>query len=153
MRTKSVSSVGLNLLALIVYVLLSACNENDPAKKPHEAAELIKSETALMADPERGGAELEQRLTDKVSVDGGLLLVHVTGGFLYVLPATTQWTLQCFAGMSIVFGNSIAGDNSEVTNDVTVSLTVGQIDQKNCDILGPRIGKRLLSMIEQAQKR
>jgi hypothetical protein len=154
MPAKSLGHFGLKSLALTVCVLLCACGENDSAQKANGAEELIKSETALMADPERAGPELERRLTDSVRADGGLLLVHSRGGILYVLPATTPWTLDCFfAGMSIEFGNSITGDNSDTSNDVIVNLTTGQIDQRNCDILGPRIGKRLLAMIEQAEKR
>ena len=136
--------------ALAFCFLLGACDNNDQAKKTNEGSETIKRETALMSDPNRAGPELEKRLAESVSVDGGLLLVH-TALFLYVLPVSTPWTLQCFAGMSIVFGNSVTGDDSNTTNDVTVNLTVGQIDQKNCDVLGPRIGKRLLAILRQDQ--
>jgi hypothetical protein len=64
-----------------------------------------------MADPTRAGPELERRLTESVKVDGDLIMVRAVGA-LYVLPVTTPWTLQCFVGMSIVFGNSVTGDNS-----------------------------------------
>jgi hypothetical protein len=117
--------------ALAFCFLLGACDNNDQAKKANEGSETIKRETALMSDPNRAGPELEKRLAESVSVDGGLLLVHTITGGLYVLPVSTPWTLNCWCGMSIVFGNSVTGDDSNTTNDVTVNLTVGQIDQKN----------------------
>jgi hypothetical protein len=96
----------------------------------------------------RAGPELDRRLAERVSVDGGLLLVR-TGTFLYVLPVTTPWTIQCFVGMSIVFGNSVSGDNSNTNNDVTVNLASGVVDPENCEVLAPRIGKRLLAILGQ----
>jgi hypothetical protein len=108
----------------------------------------------------RAGPELEKRLAQRVRVDSGLLLVEA--GFspsLYVLPLSTPWTLQCTDGMTIVFGNSVKhevsrGDTSEdfevdTSNEVLVSLTIGNIDRKNCDVLAPRIGKRLLAILGQ----
>jgi hypothetical protein len=137
--------------ALALCVLLSACSDKQP-EKPTEASEAIKRETDLMSDPARAGPELEKRLAESVSVDGGLLLVHALMS-LYVLPVSTPWTLQCTIGMSIVFGNSVSGDNEETNNNVTVNLSTGYIDQKNCDVLGPRIGKRLLAILGQDQAR
>ena len=138
------------MAALALCVLLSTCADSEQAKKPTEPSETIKRETDLMSDPNRAGPELEKRLAESVSVDGGLLLVH-TNMFLYVLPVSTPWTLHCTVGMSIVFGNSITGDNSETTNDVTVNLSTGYIDPKNCDVLAPRIGKRLLTILGQSR--
>jgi hypothetical protein len=113
-----------------------------------------------LSDPERAGLELERRLTQRVRVDGGLILVEPALS-LFVLPISTPWTLQCSSGMTIVFGNSIRnevsrGESSEdfessTSNDVAITLTVGYIDQKNCEILGPRIGKRLLAILRQDQ--
>jgi hypothetical protein len=71
---------------------------------------------------------------------------------LSVLPANASWTLQCgVLGMSIVFGNVVRGDQESVRNDVIVDLSIGQIDQNNCAILGPRIGKRLQAILKQDQ--
>jgi hypothetical protein len=130
--------------ALALCVLLSACSDKQP-EKPTEASEAIERETDLMSDPARAGPELEKRLAGSVSVDGGLLLVHADTLGLYVLPVSTPWTLQCTVGMSIVFGNS------ETNNNVTVNLSTGYIDPKNCDVLAPRIGKRLLAILGQDQ--
>jgi hypothetical protein len=146
--------------ALAFFALLSACDNNEQAKKPNPASETINRETALMSDPEQAGPELEKRLAQRVRVDGGLILVEPALS-LFVLPISTPWTLQCSSGMTIVFGNSVnnsvsQGETSEdfeveTGNDVAITLTVGNIDQKNCEILAPRIGKRLLAILRQDQ--
>ena len=135
------------IIAIILCGLLGACEQKETAKEPNKATEMINAETALMSDLDRAGPELERRLAQSVSVDGGLLLVHTNGLQLFVLPVSTPWTIQCFVGMTIVFGNSVTGDNSSTDNDVTLGLSTGQIEPKNCDILAPRIGKRLLAIL------
>jgi hypothetical protein len=119
----------------------------------------INSEgNGAMSDPDRAGPELERRLAERVKVDGGIILVSPMTMDLFVLPVSTLWTLQCsLGGMSIVFGNSVTneisrGETSEdfhstTSNDVEVTLTVGTIDDKNCEVLAPRIGKRLLAIL------
>ena len=112
-----------------------------------------------MSDPERSGPELESRLTQNVTVDGGLVLVRTEMG-LSVLPVSTPWTVQCGAGMTVTFGNSITSsiDRDEddkaaeynMSNDVKLILTVMPIQ---CDVLAPRIGKRLLAILGQDQAR
>jgi hypothetical protein len=144
------------VIALACLPLLAACDNNQQAKKSNSASELIEKETALMADSDRAGPELEKRLADRVKVDGGVLLVR-TGMDQFVLPVSTPWTLRCSGGMSIVFGNWVSnevsrGDSNEdfevrTTNDVEVLLTIGNIDDKNCEVLAPRIGKRLLAIL------
>ena len=109
-----------------------------------------------ISDPEQAGPELERRLAQKVRVDGGLILIDGPLGS-FVLPASTPWTLQCFGGMSIIFGNSVTNDiiarrferrfPLDTSNDVVVYLSVGSISPENCKILAPRIGKRLLMML------
>jgi hypothetical protein len=100
--------------ALACLPLLAACDDNRQAKKSNSASELIATETALMSDPDRAGPELERRLAERVKVDGGLILVSTMMGF-FVLPVSTPWTLHCFGGMSIVFGNSVSNEVSRAT--------------------------------------
>ena len=64
--------------------------------------------------------------------------------------------------MVVVFGNSVKhevsrGDTSEdfevdTSNEVLVTLTIGNIERKNCDVLATRIGKRLLAILGQDQR-
>jgi len=147
--------------ALAFCALLTDCDNNEQAKKINQPSELIKQETALMSDLDRAAPELEKRLAQRVRVDGGLVLVDAAPLGLFVLPISTPWTLRCFGGMTIVFGNSISnevsrGDTSEdfessTSNDVAITLTVGNIDKKHCEILGPIIGKRLMAILGQGQ--
>jgi hypothetical protein len=113
-----------------------------------------------MSDPERSGPELESRLTQNVTVDGGLVLVHTEMG-LSVLPVTTPWTVQCGDGMTVTFGNSITSsiDRDEddkaveynTSNDVRLILTAMSIFNQ-CNVLAPRIGKRLLAILGQGSR-
>jgi hypothetical protein len=158
--TSQTSRCG-NVIAAFVFILsLSACDDDQQSKKPNQTLELIKQETALMSDLDRAGPELESRLAQRVRVDGGLILVNAAMG-MFVLPTSTQWTLQCSPGITIVFGNSVhysvsRGETSEdydvdTGNDVVVSLTIGDIDPKACNILGPRIGRRLLAILNDGK--
>lgn len=137
-------------IALALFALLGGCDERDPAQTPNKMVEEVEKETVLMADPERAGSELEQRLMAKVSSVDGLLFVNNNGFQLFVLPANAPWVIDCgLVGISITFGNSVSGSDGDVSNDVEIYLTQGRIDQKNCPIIGRRIGKRLLAILGQ----
>jgi hypothetical protein len=136
-------------MALALFVWLVGCDERDPPKKSNELLEQIKQETALMANPDQAGPELEQRLQAKVSAADGILFVSdpILRG-VSVLPATTPWVMRCgLTGLSITFGSAVSGGEGNVENDVELSLSTGNIDQKNCYVLGRRVGKRLLSLL------
>jgi hypothetical protein len=111
----------------------------------------INSEgNGAMSDPDRAGPELERRLAERVKVDGGIILVSPMTMDLFVLPVSTLWTLQCsLGGMSIESRGARRSEDfhSTTSNDVEVTLTVGTIDDKNCEVLAPRIGKRLLAIL------
>lgn len=99
-----------------------------------------------MADPERAGPELERRLQANVSAADGLVFVNRFNLDLFILPTTTPWVIHCGPGLSITFGSSVTGSEGE-ENDVVVDLTMGQIDQKNCPIIGRRVGNRLQAIL------
>ena len=150
------------IIAIMFSGLLGACDQKEAAKEPNKALEMLNAETALMSDPDRAGQELEKRLEQRVRVDSGLVLVEADFLNLYALPISTPWTLQCSNGMIVVFGNSVKhevsrGDRSEdfevdTSNEVLVTLTIGNIERKNCDVLATRIGKRLLAILGQDQR-
>jgi hypothetical protein len=144
------------IIAIMFCGLLGACdqkNSNEEVSK--KAALAAKGEATLMSDPERAAPELENRLAQNVRVDGGLVLVHTEMG-LSVLPVSTPWTVQCGVGMTVTFGNSVTSslDRAEESkdveystgNDVRLILTATPIF-KECDILAPRVGKRLLAIL------
>ncbi len=135
-----------------------ASHAKDPnAEAAQKAASMAKAEQTLMSDVNRAGPELEKRLAEAVKVDGGLLLVRTEMG-LSVLPVSAPCTtLQCGAGMVVTFGNSVTSsvDRDESTkdveyqassNDVRLVLTAMPIFDE-CDVLGPRLGKRLLALL------
>jgi hypothetical protein len=63
--------------------------------------------------------------------------------FLEVLLPNTQWILTCGAGISVVFGSSVSGHEGSTGNDVEINLAYNAIDETDCVVLGPRLGKRL----------
>ena len=141
------------VIVVLVLPLVVGCDDNS-AKKPNELLQQMKKETALMANVEQAEPELEQRLQAKVSVVDGLLFVNdPVLREVSVLPTTTPWVIQCgmITGFSITFGSSVSGAEGNVQNEVEVSLSTGQIDQKNCYVLGRRLGKRLQSMLLRDQ--
>lgn len=135
------------------YLLLGACDDKDPAKQPNDALAKIDKETALMADPERAATELEQRLAANISASDGFVSISQNTIVNYTFPTNTPWIIQCgYGGFSITFGSSISGTGGDVSNDVQVFLTSGEIDLKTCPMLGKRIGKRLQEMLGQDQE-
>jgi hypothetical protein len=145
----------------MLCALLGACDQKaDPNQEVSQKAALAaEAEATLMSDPERSGPELESRLTQNVKVDGGLVLVQTEMG-LSALPVSTPWTLQCGWSMTVTFGNSITSsiDRDEddkaaeynTINDVKLILTTVPIFNQ-CNVLAPRIGKRLLAILGQDQ--
>jgi hypothetical protein len=134
-------------IAVTLCLVLGGCDGGDTTQKSNERVAATKRETALMADATSAGPILEQRLAEKVRVADGLLFANEHTFGLFVLPANAAWTIECGFGFSIILGNSVTGAGGDVENDVRVILTEGRIDQKNCNILSARIGKRLQSML------
>lgn len=133
---------------------LGACSESEaPSKPPSEAQDRMKADADLMLDINRAGAELERRLSEAVRAQEGVVTVHdpVIGKFFsFVLSPNTQWVLSCGAGISIVFGSSVSGEEGSTSNDVEVHLAYNTVDEKDCATLGPRLGKRLNAIFHEA---
>jgi hypothetical protein len=57
-----------------------------------------------------------------------------------VLSPNSPWILTCgVSGISIVFGASVSGQGS-TSNDVEINLAYNSVDEKDCTVLGPRLG-------------
>jgi hypothetical protein len=116
-----------------------------------------EADAPLFEDVERASIELERRLLESVQPQDGLLIVRepfVGQFYTYVLPPNSPWVISCgIGGLSIVLGNSVGGGEltSGVSNEIELHLTYGKIEQKNCAILAPRIGKRLKAMFRDDQ--
>ena len=141
-------------LVLPICFGLGACGESEtPSKQPSELQNQMKADADLMLDIGRAGTELERRLSEIVRVQDGVVIIHspVTGKFmLEVLSPNTPWILSCGVGISIVFGSSISGDASSISNDVEVRLAYNTVDESTCAALGPRLGKRLNAIFREA---
>ena len=138
-------------IALALFALLGGCDERDSAQTPNKMVEEVEKETVLMADPERAGSELEQRLMAKVSSVDGLLFVNNNGFQLFVLPANAPWVIDCgLVGISITFGNSVSGSDGDVSNDVEIdpSHKAGSI-KRTVPSSADGFGKRLLAILGQ----
>ena len=150
MRTLAIAAI-----VVLVFHPLSLAAMTTPQKSPtQELLEQMKKETALMADVDQAGPELEQRLQGMVSVVDGLWFVNdlVLRG-VNVLPATTPCVIQCgtITGFSITFGSSVSGAEGNVQNEVEVSLSTGHdYDQKNCYV--PRSAHRKAATINATSR-
>ena len=85
----------------------------------------MTADSDLMLDIGRASAELERRVSEAVRAQDGIVIIHdpVTGRSMsQVLSPNTPWVLSCGVGISIVFGSSISGDASSISNDVEVRL-------------------------------
>ena len=113
----------------------------------------MKADADLMLDIGRADTELERRLTESVRAQDGIVIVHspVTGKYMsQVLSPNTPWVLSCGAGISIVFGSSVSGAEGSTSNDVEVNLAYNAVDERDCAVLGPRLGKRLNAIFREA---
>jgi hypothetical protein len=146
-------------VAMALCLALGACEQSGPPKKSI-AQERRDADALLLKDVVLAGPELEQRLTAIIQVQDGLIIVHdpVIEQFVsYVLPASSSWTISCgLTGLSVVLGNSVSGGSvsgeaASFGNDVELRLAEARIDQKDCAVLGPRLGKRLKAMLQADQ--
>jgi hypothetical protein len=133
-------------VALVLCLALVACDDSEHTEKS-AATKIMDADALLLKDVERAGPELERRLMENIQVQDGLLMVRdpVFGevGQLYVLPVNSPWTLSCGIGLSVIFGNSVSGDSTSLSNDIELHLVRVRVDKKDCNVLGLRLGKRL----------
>jgi hypothetical protein len=140
---------------LPIFLGLCACGENEgPSKQTSEIEDRMKADTDLLRDISRAGTELERRLTESVRAQDGIVIVHdpiIGKYFSRALSPNSPWVLTCGAGgISIVFGASVSGHEGSTSNDVEINLAYNTVDEKDCAVLGPRLGKRLNSIFREA---
>lgn len=141
--------------ALLFCLMLGACGE---APKKNNMQLQKEADGPLLQDIERAGVELERRLSERVRLRDGIVLVQepppLGNYYSYVLSQNAPWVVTCgIGGLSVVLGNSVSAVPSVggVGNDIELQLTFATIDQKDCAALGPRIGKRLKAMFRNEQ--
>jgi hypothetical protein len=150
-----ISRPSLTCFLLPIFLGLCACGENEvPSKQTSEIEDRMKADTDLMRDISRAGTELERRLTASVRAQDGVVIIHdpIIGKFFsQVLSPNSPWVLTCGAsGISVVFGASVSGHEGSTSNDVEINLAYNTVDEKDCAVLGPRLGKRLNAIYREA---
>jgi hypothetical protein len=143
-----VSRPSITCFLLPIFLGLSACSEQEvPLKRTSGIEERMKADTDLMRDISRAGTELERRLNEVVRAQDGVVIARdpiIGEYFLRVLSPNSPWVLTCGAGgISIVFGASVTGHEGSTSNDVEINLAYNNVDEKDCAVLGVRLGKRL----------
>jgi hypothetical protein len=141
------------IASLTFFLLFAACGPEETAKKS-DVEKIKGADILFLKNPGEAGPELERRLAESVVVQDGLVIVHdpIMGKYVsHYLPTTTTWVMSCGIGLSIVFGSSVSGDNSGTSNDVQITLANGLIEQKDCAVLGPRLGKWLKATLQGEQ--
>lgn len=138
-------------IAVVLCLALGACGQSAPSKKT-AAQEKREADALLFKDIATAEPELERRLMASIRVEDGLLLVRSTilGELLLnVLPTNSPWVISCgLTGLSVVLGTSVKGED---TDDIKLYLSFATIDKKDCDIIGPRLGRRLRTILQGNQ--
>jgi hypothetical protein len=147
--------LSLTCFLLPIFLGLCACRENEvSSKRTSEIEDRMKADTDLMRDISRAGTELERRLTEAVRAQDGVVIIRdplIGKYFSRVLSPNSPWVLTCgAAGISIVFGASVSGNEGSTSNDVEISLASITVDEKDCAVLGLRLGKRLNAIFKEA---
>jgi hypothetical protein len=132
------------LFLILLSVFLGACEER------RDQTSAVDPDTELMKDLGEASPELERRLLNTVSVQDGLVIVHVTSlDDTYVLPANSPWVITCGrSGIWVTFGSAVSGDTSSVGNDVQIELTNAFVNQGDCAVLAPSLGRRIKAMVQ-----
>jgi hypothetical protein len=139
------ANAAMQLLAVILlFGLLGACDERRSDTSAPDP------DTELMKDIGQSAPELERRLLSSVSVQDGLIVIHATSlDDTYVLPAGSPWLITCGrGGIWVTFGSAVSGDSSSVGNDAQIELTGASVNQGDCAVLGPSLGRRIRAMVQ-----
>jgi hypothetical protein len=129
--TISLVLVGASVLG---YTLLSVKDEQPKISTNAPAARRVTDpETVLPAIL----TELDQKIHAE---DGFILLTEESGVSTYLLPVSSQWLVQCGAGVSIQLGNAATGSQG---TEMSVKLFDDLIDKSACAVVAPRVAARL----------
>lgn len=111
-----------------------------------EESSARRAEAAIFADRLRAVFELDRRLRDHVSVNGGLIVIRdrLPGlPTVYALPRSATWIVNCDAlGLWVEFASGLSADGSGL--DLTLTKTVLTAEQ--CDEIVPIVGAQLLTL-------
>jgi hypothetical protein len=136
-----------SLISVVLMLLsLAACGERQEKSK----VPMVNEDDVLLKDIKRAVPELEGRLMERVSVQGGLILIRdPVADISYVLPTNSPWLVRCGFGVSVVFGTAVSGDGSSVNNDAKIDLAEAFVTQDNCSALALQLGRRVRTMLRE----
>jgi hypothetical protein len=129
--------------AFLGYMLLSLKDEQPKiSKNPPAARRVIDPEAILPA--------ILTELDHKIHVENGLILItEQSGANTYLLPVSSQWLVQCGAGVSIQLGAAATASQGTVGNELKVKLFDGLIDRSACAVVAPRVAARLQEKLQR----
>jgi hypothetical protein len=132
--TISLVLVGAGVLG---YTLLSIKDERPKISKNAPVAQRI-------TDPKAVLPAILTKLDQKIHAEDGFIIVtEESGANTYLLPVSSQWLVQCGAGVSIQLGVAANGSQGTVGNEVSVKLFDGLIEKSACAVVAPRVAARL----------
>jgi hypothetical protein len=147
LRTRRLLCMKGNRLSILCVsaLLFSGCSDSGKTSK---AALARIEEERLVHEPLRAAPVLIRHLRDAVQVQDGVLIVE--GDYdLHLLPLKSPWVVNCgLLGMSVVFGNSVGGDES-ARNDITVILTQASVEKTHCHTLVPAVGNEIKTVLTE----
>ena len=119
------------------YALLSLRHEQSRINRSAPTAEPV-------TDPEAVLPLILRELDQKIRVEGGRILVTEKAGVnTYLLPVSSQWLVQCGAGVSIQLEAAATGPKRIAGNEVNVELFDGLVDRSACAVIATRVAARL----------
>jgi hypothetical protein len=136
-------------VALAALVTALSVTPLSPARtQPRLTADpdLAKSDRALLQDETKATAEFQRRLRNQVTFRNGLLLIQDRSGGgsgLMVMPATSQWGLDCGdGGIVVTFGTG----NADTDNGIALTLTSASVSDDKCQQIAPALGETVLTI-------
>jgi hypothetical protein len=98
-----------------------------------------------MSDPVRALPELDRRLRERITTQGGMLvLVEGWMNGVQVIPMPVSWKLRCsFEGIDVVF---TTGRGEE--DRIKVGLTDAALSDEQCKLLAPEIGAKMIAILQ-----
>jgi hypothetical protein len=149
------NAAGRFFSTILVCLSLPACDDSPQRSngdRAQDEASVADQDAALLKNLGNAGLELERRLQKGMSVDDGLVFVRdpLMGSIAsYVLPTSSPWVISCgVVGISVLFGTAVSGDGSSVGNDVEIHLASTFVNQDQCAVLTPPLGRQLKLMLE-----
>jgi len=129
-------------LAIICAGALTACSSED-----QDLETTRRTENELMHDIARAGPAIEDRLRNRVELNGSIILLSEKRGSFFwslaAMPAQAQWSVKCGPqGISLDFGST-----GEFGSGVNVQLSGARLDENACKVLVPLTASKVEAIL------